>query len=517
LILRAVERLYAQLVPPHGPLHGPGGRVAAVSGQQLYDLTQGVLGSLADPIDIDRVLADVVDRVARRFDADRATLYLVDHAARELVSRAAHLPEISEIRLHLGEGIAGWVGQEGEAIRLGATDTDDRWTGRIDAATGYSTRSMMCVPVRSRDSVIIGVVQVLNRHAGDFSPTDLRDLERAARHLAEMLDESSLRGQLRPDADKPLSFRFNFIVGQSPAMQAVYERIERAATTEATVLLRGETGTGKELFARAIHFNSPRRGAPLVKVDCAALPESLVENELFGHERGAFTGADREAHGKVAAANGGTLFLDEIGELPLTAQGKLLRLLQDRTFVRVGGTEPRPANLRFVCATHRDLEQMVAEGRFRDDLYWRLRVVEIEVPPLRRRGHLDLDRLVDHFLYEHGRRHGRDVRLSDEARAAIHAHPWPGNVRQLEHCIESAVVLAAGPVIAADQLSLGAPPGRSALPPDAFVTPPRPLAEVERDYIAHVLALCNGSRTVAARRLGIGRNTLARKLKEPGG
>ncbi|MEZ4236035.1 MAG: sigma 54-interacting transcriptional regulator [Myxococcota bacterium] len=507
---RAVDRLFAHLA-----LQGDGeGRLAA--GLFPDEGAVSPLGSPGDPFDLDQVLADVVDRLARRFDADRATVYLVDHAARELVSRAAHLPEIAEIRLRLGEGVAGWVGQRGEPIRIGERDADERWTGRIDAATGYSTRSMLCVPIRGEADAIVGVVQVLNRHGGDFTHRELRDLEQVARHLAEMLDESSLRGQLRPDADKPLSFRFNFIVGESAAMVDVYERIERAAGTDATVLLRGETGTGKELFARAVHFNSPRRGAPLVKVDCAALPESLVENELFGHERGAFTGADREAHGKVAAANGGTLFLDEIGELPLPAQGKLLRLLQDRVFVRVGGTEPRPVNVRFVCATHRDLEQMVADGKFRDDLYWRLRVVDIEVPPLRRRGHVDLDRLVDHFLYEYARRHGRDVRLSERARALIHAHPWPGNVRELEHCVESAVVLAPGPVIEADQLSLGGRRPPPELPEGAFVTAPRPLAEVERDYVRHVLALCDGSRTEAARRLGIGRNTLARKLREDG-
>jgi Nif-specific regulatory protein len=465
-------------------------------------------------IDLDQWLAELVDELARRFDADRATVYLVDHATRELVSRAAHLPEIAEIRLRLGEGVAGWVGQRGEPLRVDAGD--ERWTGRIDAATGYSTRSLLCVPIRTPRAVIVGVLQVLNRRGRDFTDDDLRDLELVAHHLGAWLDESGLRGQLEPDHDKPLAFRFNFIVGESPAMRALYERIERAAATDATVLVLGETGTGKELLARAIHFNSKRRNGPLVKVDCAALPENLVENELFGHERGAYTGADRDTEGKVAAAEGGTLFLDEIGELTPTAQARLLRLVQDRTYLRVGGTRPRTANVRFVGATHRDLPKLVSEGRFREDLYWRLRVVELEVPPLRARGHVDLDRLIDHFVYEYARRHDRrGMRLDPEARAALHGWRWPGNVRELEHCLESAVVLSPDLRIRADQL----PFERRAdpTPPvDGFTTAIRPLHEVELAYIRHVVDRCDGSRTAAARVLGIGRNTLLRKLKETG-
>jgi Nif-specific regulatory protein len=468
-------------------------------------------------VDLDEVLQVLVDEVAREFDADRATFYLVDHARRELVSRAAHLPEISEIRLRLGEGVAGTVADRGEPVRLVHSDDDPRHDPRIDATTGYQTRSMLCVPVRDPERSIVGVLQLLNKRSGAFTEDDLVRLEQVARQIAGLLDHTSLRGQLRPEHDKPLSFRFNFIVGESAGMRRVYERVERSAGTEATVLIRGETGTGKELIARAIHFNSTRRNGPLVKVDCAALPENLIENELFGHEKGAFTGADREADGKVAAASGGTLFLDEIGELSLGVQGKLLRLLQDRVYLRVGGTRPRHASVRFVCATHRDLERSVQEGTFRADLYYRLRVVEITVPPLRERGHVDLDRLVDHFLYEFARQHGRPgIRLTPEARAAMHSHPWHGNVRELEHCLESAVVLAPTDAITEDLLPIRRPacaPGGAELGADRFVTAPRPLREVELAYIKHVLALCEGNRTAAARMLGIGRNTLLRKLK----
>ena len=471
-------------------------------------------------LDLDDVLAAIVDEVARRFDADRATIYLLDRVRRELVSRAAHLPEIAEIRLRLGEGVAGWVGQEGQPLMVHARDGDPRWSHRIDGVTGYRTRSMMCAPIAAPgpDRPILGVVQVLNKSAGerDFNADDLAALSGLAGELATLLDDTSLRSQLRPEHDKPLAFRFNFIVGESSPMQTCYDRIARAAATEAHVLLRGETGTGKTLFARAIHFNSDRRSSPLVKVDCAALPANLIENELFGHEKGAYTGADQTEDGKVAAASGGTLFLDEIGELPLEVQGKLLRLMQERTYLRVGGTRPQAASVRFVCATQVDLEQAVRDGTFRADLYYRIRVLEVEVPPLRDRGHVDLDRLVDHFLYEFSRRHGRPgLQLSTEARAALHAWSWPGNVRELEHCIESAVILADGQAIAASELPLKAVFDARPEPvdPTVFRTRIRPLRDVETAYCHHVVQACGGNQSQAAAKLEIGRNTLARKLK----
>jgi Nif-specific regulatory protein len=397
---------------------------------------------------------------------------------------------------------------------------DARFTQRIDALTGYRTNSLLAVPVRDAsapDTPVVAVLQVLNKRGPvgtDFDADDEAGMVALARRVAELLAETSLRSQLGPDQHLPLAFRFNHIVGESAAMQEVYDRTDRSAQTDATVLIRGPSGSGKELIARAIHFNSARRDRAFVKVDCAALPETLIENELFGHERGAFTGADRATDGKVQAATGGTLFLDEVGELPPNAQSRLLRLLQERTFFRVGGTRAESADVRFVCATHRDLEREVAESRFRQDLYYRLRVVEIRVPPLRDRGDADLDRLVDHFIYECCRRYGRKLpRLTAEARARLHVHSWPGNVRELENCIESAIVLAPGDVLTEDLLPLGPQP--TSPPPagvPAFRTEIAPLEAVERAYVAWVLAQCAGNRSEASRRLGIGRNTLLRKL-----
>jgi Nif-specific regulatory protein len=474
---------------------------------------------LGRQIRLDEMLRLIVDEVARRLGADLGTLYLLDHSRGELVSHVTHLPpEVNEIRLRQGEGIAGWVASHGELLNVQRSTSDPRFAARIDRLTGYKTESLLTAPLVATDGTVMGVLQMLNKQHGAFDEADERVLAEMAGQVAGLLEATSLGGQLRPGQRQPLFYRFNDIVGESTAMCEVYGRTERAARTEATVLIRGESGTGKELIARAIHCNSPRREAPFLRVDCAALPAGLIENELFGHEAGAFTGAERASEGKIGAAEGGTLFLDEVGELPPLVQGKLLGLLQERTYYKVGGTRPVKADVRFVCATHRDLEKAVSDGQFRLDLYYRLRVVEIALPALRERGHGDIDRLVDHFLFQLGRRHGRPgIRLSARARAALHGHGWPGNVRELENCLESAVVLAPEDEIGPEALSFGPPgpaTGGQGVTPGAFVTPVRLLREVERSYIEHVVAACGGNRSEAARRLGIGRNTLARKLAE---
>jgi Nif-specific regulatory protein len=291
-------------------------------------------------------------------------------------------------------------------------------------------------------------------------------------------------------------------------MRRVYALTQKAAATDATVLVRGESGTGKELVARAIHVNSARRDGPFVKVDCAALPAGLIENELFGHERGAYTGADRRASGKFEAAAGGTIFIDEIGELPLAVQGKLLGVLQDRELTRLGGTQSVAVDVRVVAATHRDLEKMVAAGEFRADLYYRTRVLELVLPTLRERGPDDIARLVRHFVDAFSRRHHKRIRgISEAALARLCAHPWPGNVRELENCLEAAVALSDGEILEAAALPL---PGASEAAPSGAL---RTLAQVERDAIASALAALGGNHTNVARALGIGRNTLNRKIK----
>ena len=485
----------------------------------VFDRLQGRVQSCI--VALDPVFVEIIDLVTERLGADRGTLYLVDGSSQTLVSRGAHLPEIAEIRLRIGEGVAGQVARKGRTIHTRRGTRDLPVAQRIDSLTGYHTLNMLTTPVFGDEDRVIAVLQLLNKKGGEFTRNDAVVIKELARRVARLILATSLRNQFGEGQRQPLAYRFNEIVGDSRVMHAVYDRAERASLTDATVLIRGESGCGKELVARSIHDNSSRADKPFVKVDCAAMPEQLIENELFGHEKGAYTSADQPAVGKVDAAEGGTLVLDEVGELSLAVQSKLLRLLQDRKFFRIGGISPHSCDVRFVCLTHRDLERAVGEGRFRKDLYYRLRVVEIEIAPLRRRGLADLDRLVDHFLVEYRRRHGRPaLGLSPEARALLYSHRWPGNVRELEHCIESAVVLATEDPIRPEHLSLVSLWSATETdlpitgpPEEIFVTGLHPLREVEFAYIRHVLNLCDGNRSRAARLLKIGRSTLLRKLK----
>ncbi|HET9625346.1 MAG TPA: sigma-54-dependent Fis family transcriptional regulator, partial [Kofleriaceae bacterium] len=372
----------------------------------------------------------------------------------------------------------------------------------------------------TRRGQIRGVLQVLNQRDGAFTARDEQFIRVLAEQIGRALDYTTLRGD---DASRGLTLRgrFNRVIGRSPAMTAVYDMIMRAAQTDATVLVHGETGTGKGLLARAIHVNSARREAPFVHVDCTTLPAALVESELFGHERGAYTGADSRVIGKVEAADRGTLFLDEIGELPLPLQSKLLRFVQDRQFERVGGRETLTADVRIVAATNRDLAAMSAGGQFRSDLYFRLRVLEIAIPPLRARGTDDLADLAAHFVDHFARRYRKAaLRLEAATGPALAAYPWPGNVRELENTIERAVVMCEGPTIGVKDLGLAAP-ARAQSTSDAGDTGDAPiclpdgleLAEAERRYALAILERCDGNQSAAARQLGISRNRLARLLK----
>ncbi len=493
---------------------------------------------LGREVAIDDLLLTLVDRMAAALEADRGTMYLVDRGKGEVFSRAAHLPEIREIRLKLGQGIAGHVAATGEMVNVPTTNRDARFYSGVDEKTGYRTESMLAAPMLDRNGVVIGVVQLLNRRGGPFSREDGEVLKELARQAAAVIESTTVYTQLfRPPAEAheplPLADRFNRILGESEPMRQAYRLTARAANSDATVLVRGESGTGKELFARAVHVNSPRRDRPFVKVDCAALPASLIENELFGHEKGAYTGADQRATGKFDAAQGGTLFLDEIGELPLAVQGKLLRVLQDREFERVGGTKTVPIDARVVSATNRDLERLVAEGKFRQDLYYRIKVVELRLPPLRQRGPEDVTRLARHFVAAAAKRHGRELpTISAAALQRLASYPWPGNVRELENCLESAVVIMDGPELLPEHLPLPernrltaqpavqedaeggadvAPAGLEPLP--AAVRGVRKLEDVEREHVVATLEKLGGNRSLAARLLGIGRNTLARKLR----
>jgi len=479
--------------------------------EERFELLADLGAMIAGEVELDDLLGTFATRVARALDAERATLWLIDAATGEIRSRVATLPELPELRVPASHGIVGHVASSGEAVNVRDAAADPRWGG--EQIGHFKTVSVLAVPIVRRGE-IRGVLQALNKHGGAFDGRDEDFARVLAEQIGRALDYTTLRGD---DAQRGMTVRgrFNHVIGRSHAMAAVYEVIVRAAQTDATVLLHGETGTGKGLLARAIHVNSARREAPFVHVDCTTLPAALVESELFGHERGAYTGADSRVLGKVEAASGGTLFLDEVGELPLPLQGKLLRFVQERQFERVGGRETLTADVRLVAATNRDLEAMAAQGQFRSDLFFRLRVVEIEIPPLRVRGE-DIADLADHFVQQFARRYRKSpLRLDAGAHAALVAYSWPGNVRELENTIERAVVLAAGPAIAAKELALETRRQTSqVIGLDGITLPPGlSLEDAERRYAMAVLDREGGNQSAAARALGISRNKLARLLR----
>jgi len=305
--------------------------------------------------------------------------------------------------------------------------------------------------------------------------------------------------------------RFSELIGESTPMHRLYSLIDRVSQNTSPILLLGETGTGKELVARAIHFDGLRREKAFVPVDCSALTPTLIESELFGHLKGAFTGAERSKLGLLQTANEGTIFLDEIGELPIFLQAKLLRALQEKEIRPVGSTEQIPINARVIAATNRDLEAVVREGKFRQDLYFRLNVVQIRLPPLRERK-VDIPLLVAYFLEKFSDRLQPVHTLSDDALRRLMTYDWPGNVRELENAIECAVALSANRVLTVDDLA-SVPNGTSArsLPDGNELVP---LAEIERRAVLHALRETGGDKLAAATLLGMGKTTLYRKLKE---
>jgi DNA-binding NtrC family response regulator len=341
--------------------------------------------------------------------------------------------------------------------RFAAVVTDLRLPGRDGHGVLAAAREAdpeLPVIVMTAYGTVEDAVGAMKQGAFDFvakpvDPDHLVLLLRRAMERRALLEENLL---LKEEFAERLGFPR--IVGESEGMIDLGRRVQKVAPTDVTVLLQGESGTGKELFARALHHLSPRRAAPFVAINCAAIPETLLESELFGHEKGAFTGADSAKKGRIELADGGTLFLDEVGELGAGAQAKLLRFLQDRTFERVGGVRTSSVNVRIVTATNRDLAREVEARRFREDLYFRLAVVTLEVPPLRqRRG--DIVSLAAHFLEKYRRELGREgLRFGSGAVAAMEAHPWPGNVRELQNAVERAAILAEGEVLGPEHLGL---------------------------------------------------------------
>ena len=519
--------------------------------ETLLEISQ-VLGSA---LDFEELFKNVMEILARRCQMTRGFLVLVHPETEELSIEVAYgmtAEQIAKGRYQKGEGIIGTVFRTGKPYGVKDIRLDPAFLGRTGAFRPKDEQlSFLAMPILL-ESKVMGVFGAVKVFPGDAELEDDMSLIQivastlsqavkiyrgVAREKARLLQENTL---LREEL--VTRYRFDNIVGSSPAMQKVFSIVTNVAPTRSTVLIRGESGTGKELIAHAIHFNSPRRDRPFVRVNCAAIPEHLLEAELFGHVKGSFTGAVADRKGKFVLADGGTIFLDEIGDMSPLLQAKILRVLQEREVEAVGSEQVVKVDVRVLAATHQNLESLIEEKKFREDLYYRLNVVPIHVPPLRDRPE-DIRVLAEHFLEKlMAENNLPDLKLAPEAFRILLRHHWPGNVRELENALERAVVLSDGKLIVprdfpglcekvapvpepvaastgprrlpeAVELHLDGTSGRP--PPDGQLWD-KTLEVVEGVLIRRALERVDGVRLQAADLLGIHRNTLRKKLSGPG-
>lgn len=460
-------------------------------------------------------------------DMRRGTITLLDPKTGELRIEVAYgltEEQISKGRYKIGEGIVGRVVEYGSPVVVPDIGKEPLFLNRTGARIEKDKISFLCVPIRFKEE-ILGVLSVDRIFDESISfEEDLRVLEIVATLIAQALklyrtffEEKAKREEL----EKELKDRYHFqnIIYTSSVMKDIIKTAIKIAPTKATVLLRGESGTGKELLAKAIHFSSPRGNNAFVAINCAAIPETLLEAELFGFEKGSFTGAYTSKKGKFEIADGGTLFLDEIGDLPLTLQGKLLRALQEQSFERLGGTKNIKVDVRIIAATHRNLEEMVKRGEFREDLYWRLNVVPLFIPPLRERKE-DIPLLADYFLKKYNLLYGKSLKFKPEAVERLLNYPFPGNVRELENIVERVVLLSDGEWIEAKDLPLTL--GNKTKDTQNLVTSlpknrynlKKHLEALEREEILQVLKDCNYNQSKAAKVLGLSRRQLSYRMQK---
>jgi Nif-specific regulatory protein len=511
--------------------------------QLLYDLGR----TFAAHIEIEKLLPLVTSKCREALDAEGVSVLFLDTEKDELYfpfvaeNNAEVAQRLVGLRFPADRGIAGAALQSGRSIRVDDAQSDFRFYGGVDRHTGATTRALLAVPLASAQGKI-GVLQAVNRRSGGtFSEADLAFLEALAASVAVAIDNARLYSKVKESEERLRTQvgvlrrdlarrdRFSEIIGTSNAMGEVFRLMESAAASPISVAIEGETGTGKELVARGIHQASMRGEGPFLAINCAAVPETLLESELFGHRRGAFTGAVQDHRGLFEAAAGGTVLLDEIGEMPPAMQAKLLRVLQEGEVVPLGDVRPRKIDVRVISATNRDLSAEIAAHRFREDLFYRLAAFPIRIPPLRERRE-DIPLLGDHFLAEAAERHRKWIRGIDPvALDLLTRFDWPGNVRELSNEMERAVALTRNDeTIGIEQLSqkiraLGdaaaARDGDSAAAAPIIrdtgpIEPLRPArAAFETHYIAAALRRHAGNVSQTARALGISRVMLQKKMK----
>jgi Nif-specific regulatory protein len=510
---------------------------------------------LSSTLELREAFGQIMQIISDKLDMHRGALVLLDESTGRLRTEAAvglTPEEIERGKYALGEGITGNVVATGRPRVIADVRAEPDFlnrTGRLNPSTANIAISFVCVPVRiegrtagalSVDKPYVSDEQLRSDHKfldiiAAFLAQAIQINRMVMRQKEELLEENAqLRAQVRD------RYKFENIIGDSPAMHEVFATVGQVANSRATVLLLGETGTGKEMIAKAIHYNSPRKEKPFVRVNCGALTGTLLESELFGHVKGSFTGAIRDKIGRFEAADGGTIFLDEIGTLEPQLQVKLLRVLQEREFERVGDTQTVKVDVRVIAATNVDLQEEVAKENFREDLFYRLNVVSVYLPPLRNRRE-DIPRLIDYFLDKYNALNDRRLRrISRDMLNVLLRYPWPGNVRELENAIERAVVLSNDEDFTEELLPLSvrmfAAQRRTSQSTESIETLTRRLSDqamadyelregeiyqlvidqIEHALIDRALAKCGGVKTKAADFLGINRNTLNKKVKELG-
>jgi transcriptional regulator with GAF, ATPase, and Fis domain len=465
------------------------------------------------------LLVQMAEAATSMFDADRASIFLWDKANKTIVGRPALGVEGGELRLPDDAGVVGQVVQSGQPRRVGDEIDAAEIDRAVDAKTGYRTKTILCVPLVAPDGARLGAFELLNKRGGPFTMEDQRGLIELAGYAAVALESTQEFQRLleRQEQLVEQAAQDTSLIGECPAVQAIRSTIRRVADTDLAILILGENGTGKEVVARALHYGSRRRKEPFVPVNCAALAETLLESELFGHEQGAFTDAREARAGKFEAASGGTLFLDEIGDMSLSGQAKLLRVLEEKSVVRVGGNREIHTDVRVLAATNQNLADLVRARRFREDLYFRLNVVSLELPPLRDRGD-DILLLGDHFLHHFCRQAGRRTpKLTAAARKRLISHTWPGNVRELRNLMERLAYLSSGEKIEADELAfILAPTSGAPSIVDAGLDLSDATNQFQQNYIRQAIERARGNVSLAAKNLGVHRSNLYRKMRQLG-
>jgi Nif-specific regulatory protein len=473
----------------------------------------------SDYQDVRTLLTRILESATQLCGGEASSLLLVDYESRELyfeIALGAKGPEVKQFTVKMGEGIAGWVAQHNKSIIVNDVVNDKRHLRAIPKQIDYPSKTMMAVPMRIKDRCI-GVIELINKKDEKvFVQDDLEWLEIFANQAAlaiinaRSIEKAHNEIQLLQDQIK-IDQGYHTMVAKSPMIMEKIEIIDRVAKTDSSVLILGESGVGKEIFAEQIHLRSTRSREPFIRVNCAALPEGLLESELFGHVKGAFTNAIANRQGRFELADKGTIFLDEIGDLPLSLQVKLLRVIQEKTFEKVGSDISVTVDVRILAATNRDIETQVEKGEFRSDLYYRLNVLPIYIPPLRQRPE-DIPELADFFLKKFMRETKKQFEgFSNEAIETMLSYSWPGNIRELENCVERACVIGKNKWIQQEDLFLktGAVPAEGG---DRSLK--AAINTFKARYIRKVLEENRWNQTETARALDIQRTYLSRLIRE---